>query len=213
MDISDEIISTLGADDIAPPSNADGNETTVRKRNKNKPLKDAERTLVTPKGALDSKMVDGLSVKRTTNTSLSSKKSGAERNTNKGESKVSTASSGDKMALKVNGDIAKAASKEEGAEANGLDAEMWSQNQQVILEWALKQYPKTVDQRWEKIAEHIPGKNMVRIINDDDDVAVKMFILFERIFGKNLYFVSPTFGKARHGSHFSSGVDAINNCI
>ncbi|KAH3716088.1 hypothetical protein DPMN_058804 [Dreissena polymorpha] len=28
-------------------------------------------------------------------------------------------------------------------------------------EWALKQYPKGTDQRWEKIAEHIPGKSKV----------------------------------------------------
>lgn len=37
----------------------------------------------------------------------------------------------------------------------------WTQNQQMILEWALKQYPKGTDQRWEKIAEHIPGKTKV----------------------------------------------------
>ncbi|XP_064613964.1 dnaJ homolog subfamily C member 1-like [Liolophura sinensis] len=34
----------------------------------------------------------------------------------------------------------------------------WTQNQQMILEWALKQYPKGTDQRWERIADHIPGK-------------------------------------------------------
>ncbi|BFY96999.1 hypothetical protein BsWGS_00039 [Bradybaena similaris] len=36
--------------------------------------------------------------------------------------------------------------------------EAWTQNQQTIFEWALKQYPKGTDQRWEKIAEQIPGK-------------------------------------------------------
>lgn len=50
---------------------------------------------------------------------------------------------------------------EDLCENKGLDAESWSQNQQVILEWALKQYPKTTEQRWEKIAEHIPGKTKV----------------------------------------------------
>ncbi len=38
---------------------------------------------------------------------------------------------------------------------------VWSQNQQKILEWALTQYPKGTSERWEKIAEHIPGKNKV----------------------------------------------------
>lgn len=37
----------------------------------------------------------------------------------------------------------------------------WSQNQQKILESTIKQYPKGTDQRWEKIAEHIPGKSKV----------------------------------------------------
>ena len=41
------------------------------------------------------------------------------------------------------------------------DSDLWSQNQQVILEWALRQYPKGTEQRWEKVAEHIPGKNKV----------------------------------------------------
>ena len=35
----------------------------------------------------------------------------------------------------------------------------WSQNQQKIFEWALAQYPKGTAERWDKIAEHIPGKN------------------------------------------------------
>jgi len=35
----------------------------------------------------------------------------------------------------------------------------WSQNQQKILEWALAQYPKGTAERWDKIAEHIPGKS------------------------------------------------------
>ena len=34
----------------------------------------------------------------------------------------------------------------------------WSQNQQKIFEWALAQYPKGTAERWDKIAEHIPGK-------------------------------------------------------
>ena len=41
------------------------------------------------------------------------------------------------------------------------DSDGWNKNQQTILEWALRQYPKGVEQRWEKIAEHIPGKSKV----------------------------------------------------
>uniref|UniRef100_A0A0B6Z509 Myb-like domain-containing protein n=1 Tax=Arion vulgaris TaxID=1028688 RepID=A0A0B6Z509_9EUPU len=37
--------------------------------------------------------------------------------------------------------------------------ESWTQNQQKIFEWALKQYPKGTDKRWDQIAEHIPGKS------------------------------------------------------
>ena len=47
-------------------------------------------------------------------------------------------------------------------------SDTWSQNQQVILEWALRQYPKGTDQRWEKIAEHIPGKNKVSVKRERD---------------------------------------------
>ncbi|XP_046337769.1 dnaJ homolog subfamily C member 1-like [Haliotis rufescens] len=35
----------------------------------------------------------------------------------------------------------------------------WTQNQQVIFEWALKHTPKGVEKRWEKIADQIPGKS------------------------------------------------------
>ncbi|KAH9499265.1 DnaJ sub C member 1 [Bulinus truncatus] len=37
--------------------------------------------------------------------------------------------------------------------------EPWNQNQQTIFEWALKQYPKGTEARWDKVAEHIPGKS------------------------------------------------------
>ncbi|XP_056008363.1 dnaJ homolog subfamily C member 1-like [Ostrea edulis] len=39
------------------------------------------------------------------------------------------------------------------------DSDDWNKNQQTILEWALRQYPKGTDQRWEKIAQHLPGKS------------------------------------------------------
>ncbi|XP_033762603.1 dnaJ homolog subfamily C member 1-like isoform X2 [Pecten maximus] len=38
------------------------------------------------------------------------------------------------------------------------DGDQWNKNQQTILEWNLRQYPKGTDQRWEKIALQIPGK-------------------------------------------------------
>ncbi|OWF54295.1 dnaJ homolog subfamily C member 1-like [Mizuhopecten yessoensis] len=38
------------------------------------------------------------------------------------------------------------------------DGDNWNKNQQTILEWNLRQYPKGTDQRWEKIAEKIIGK-------------------------------------------------------
>ncbi|XP_069110655.1 dnaJ homolog subfamily C member 1-like isoform X1 [Argopecten irradians] len=38
------------------------------------------------------------------------------------------------------------------------DGDQWNKNQQTILEWNLRQYPKGTDQRWEKIAQQIPGK-------------------------------------------------------
>ena len=44
------------------------------------------------------------------------------------------------------------------------DSLVWSQNQQKILEWALTQYPKGTTERWDKIAEHIPGKTKARNI-------------------------------------------------
>ncbi|XP_041366521.1 dnaJ homolog subfamily C member 1-like [Gigantopelta aegis] len=37
--------------------------------------------------------------------------------------------------------------------------DLWTQNQQMILEYMLRQYPKGTDKRWETIAEHIPGKS------------------------------------------------------
>ncbi|KAL8586389.1 hypothetical protein ACOMHN_023004 [Nucella lapillus] len=43
-------------------------------------------------------------------------------------------------------------------EAGGKDGDSWTQNQQAVLEWALRHYPKGTDKRWDKIAEQISGK-------------------------------------------------------
>ncbi|XP_033924109.1 dnaJ homolog subfamily C member 1 isoform X2 [Melopsittacus undulatus] len=37
--------------------------------------------------------------------------------------------------------------------------ELWTQNQQKLLELALQQYPKGTSERWDKIAKCVPGKN------------------------------------------------------
>ncbi|NXD71904.1 DNJC1 protein, partial [Eolophus roseicapillus] len=37
--------------------------------------------------------------------------------------------------------------------------ELWTQNQQKLLEMALQQYPKGTPDRWDKIAKCVPGKN------------------------------------------------------
>ena len=38
----------------------------------------------------------------------------------------------------------------------------WSRYQQKQLEWALVQYPKFAQERWENIAKAVPGKSKVR---------------------------------------------------
>ena len=38
------------------------------------------------------------------------------------------------------------------------DVEIWSAHEQKLLEAALKNYPPDTDQRWERIAEAVPGK-------------------------------------------------------
>lgn len=47
----------------------------------------------------------------------------------------------------------------------GDATDVWTQNQQTIFEWALKQFPKGTDKRWDRIAEHIPGKSKVSLIS------------------------------------------------
>ena len=42
-------------------------------------------------------------------------------------------------------------------------SDTWTQNQQKIFEWGLTQYPRGVEDRWGKIAEHIPGKSKVGV--------------------------------------------------
>ncbi|KAJ7322254.1 hypothetical protein JRQ81_018541 [Phrynocephalus forsythii] len=37
--------------------------------------------------------------------------------------------------------------------------DLWTQNQQKLLELALQQYPKGTEERWDKIAKYVPGKS------------------------------------------------------
>lgn len=46
-------------------------------------------------------------------------------------------------------------------EEGGKEGDTWTQNQQVIFEWALRHFPKGTDKRWDRIAEQIPGKTKV----------------------------------------------------
>lgn len=39
--------------------------------------------------------------------------------------------------------------------------EVWTQNQQRLLELALQQYPRGTAERWDRIAKVVPGKNKV----------------------------------------------------
>lgn len=49
-------------------------------------------------------------------------------------------------------------------ESEGDNKHQWSQNQQKIFEWGITHYPKGTPERWDKIAEHIPGKTKVWLL-------------------------------------------------
>lgn len=51
------------------------------------------------------------------------------------------------------------ASKEKPSAAD----DVWTQNQQKLLELALQQYPRGTTERWDKIAKVVPGKTKVSI--------------------------------------------------
>lgn len=46
-------------------------------------------------------------------------------------------------------------------EKSHVPEELWTQNQQKLLEMALQQYPKGTSDRWDKIAKCVPGKSKV----------------------------------------------------
>ena len=144
----------------------------MRKRTKLKPSKDVDRTVMISREPVKTKEQTGFKDDSQTGSSDKNIKTdtidGAKNRTEMlVHSKDKIEKSGAK--LKVSAKVKDNAVENKKSDAtNGLaegkdsqDAEIWSQNQQVILEWALRQYPKGVEQRWEKIAEHIPGKNKV----------------------------------------------------
>lgn len=148
--ISDEIISTPMAEDTIAPAvdntldNVDSVDGKVRRRHKNKPQKDSERTLLISKSSEDNSqnISQKVSIKST---------------------KESVQHRDDTLILKEKQENGSLRTETKGkSEGQGLvEVDSWSQNQQVVLEWALKQYPKGSEQRWEKIAEHVPGKTKV----------------------------------------------------
>jgi len=71
-------------------------------------------------------------------------------------------SSSNSTKTKTSTTTATTSSSSDSGDAGASQPDSWSQNQQVILEWALKQHPKGIDQRWEKIAACIPGKTKVQ---------------------------------------------------
>lgn len=61
------------------------------------------------------------------------------------------------------------AEQEEGSDEESRKRErchssedLWTQNQQKLLELALQQYPKGTAERWDKIAKYVPGKSKVQ---------------------------------------------------
>ena len=72
------------------------------------------------------------------------------------ENKVINVPNMDKRTLKLNND---------SGDPQDADAALWSQNEQKIFEWTLNLYPRGTPERWEKIAEHLPDKTKVIVLN------------------------------------------------
>ncbi|KAK3603174.1 hypothetical protein CHS0354_043007 [Potamilus streckersoni] len=144
-EISDNIISRKEQyDDDTVRDNVENKEDKLRKRHRPKQQKDIERTILISKEPIKSYDSAKEPVKSLfDSSSLTKNKIGSEI-----------------IVDKVNGELRKPGHEVADPLVNGReDASLWTKNQQAILEWALKMYPKGSDQRWEKIAEHIPGKS------------------------------------------------------
>jgi len=77
---------------------------------------------------------------------------------NKKSSEASSALPSDVTLRDTGLDNVSASSSATKIESGYMSIAEWSQNQQKIFEWCLAQYPKGTSERWDKIAEHIPGK-------------------------------------------------------
>jgi hypothetical protein len=144
----------------------DNNDNQVRRRHKNKPQKSANTTLLIGNTqpikddiSHTDKQISEKSGKisensNTLNTETNSKLTSSQEVTSstKLNSKV-TLSNGDDV---ISGDAKSGASSKSTNDTDG-----WNKNLQTIFEWGLRQYPKGTDQRWERIAHHIPGKSKV----------------------------------------------------
>lgn len=73
-------------------------------------------------------------------------------------------------------------STNEGSKLSDVEPDKtWTQNQQTIFEWALKQFPKGTEARWEKVAEHIPGKSKVSFTLVDKTTFIKSLLSYVKI--------------------------------
>ena len=171
IDIKDDIIST--ADKESPISQT---ESGNKLRKRNKPAKDSTRTLmissnedvgVPSAGQTAESLISNGSTSQCTDrisqenfVTNSSNRQPVQQNGTEADKLVSKKSVNKSESISSVNDTSKA-SKMKDTDIDAADGENWSQNQQVILEWALRQYPKGTEQRWEKIADQIPGKNKV----------------------------------------------------
>ncbi|KAI6074504.1 DnaJ-like protein subfamily C member 1 [Aix galericulata] len=64
--------------------------------------------------------------------------------------------------------------------------DLWTQNQQKLLEMALQQYPKGTTDRWDKIAKCVPGKSKEECI-----ARYKLLVELHCVFGTNLTLRAP----------------------
>lgn len=154
ISISDEIISKptvdLGKGKENSLEMSDQLDNKVRKRHKNKPQKDHERTL--------------LIANNTCANSQNQNHTGANISSQNGVNNLTENSiqSSNSYSNKVlSSDRPEILSGGQKINDGRSEADQWLQNQQALLESALKQYPKGTDQRWEKIAKHVPGKTKV----------------------------------------------------
>ena len=152
IEISDKIISTPEeVSNSKSEANVESSQTTdsnVRRRNKNKVPKDNDRTSSTANSSSENHQ----------NAMQASSNNSVDNIVKPVQKKVSQVVLKEKQ---VNGTAS--ADVKKGTKEGTVDVSEWSQNQQAVLEWALKQCPKGTDQRWEKISEHVPGKTKVGI--------------------------------------------------